>query len=219
MSARQKNNDGQEKEGRLEAAAKEARKAARAKKTEEEPEETGSEETSSGEDAAAVTADAGDGAAAPAEVAEEEPLQKMNRLNDQLLRLTADFDNFRKRTQREKEEWSRYAAQSLMGKLIPVVDNLDAAALAVEGAGQEAKSVAEGFLMIHKQLADVLSQEGLTEILAMGAPFDPNVHEAVMTVERADGQEDNEVVMVLRKGYMYKDKVLRPSMVQVAKDM
>ena len=137
---------------------------------------------------------------------------------DQLLRMTADFDNFRKRMQRDKEEWSRYASQHLLEKLIPVADNLDAAALAVADAGPEARNLAEGFLMIHKQLTDVLSQEGLAEIPALGELFDPNVHEAMMTVERADGQADNEVVMVMRKGYRFKDKVLRPAMVQVAKD-
>ncbi|MEL7622334.1 MAG: nucleotide exchange factor GrpE [Clostridiales bacterium] len=143
--------------------------------------------------------------------------QEIEQLKDQLLRLNADFDNFRKRTSRDKQDWSRYASQTIVEKLLPVVDGLDAAALAVNSSGQEAKSVAEGFLMIQKQLLDILGQEGLAEIPALDQEFDPNVHEAVMTIACTGDQKDNQIVMVLRKGYMYKDKVLRPSMVQVAK--
>jgi molecular chaperone GrpE len=144
--------------------------------------------------------------------------QEADQARDQYLRLTADFDNFRKRTQREKQDWSRYASQSMMEKLLPVIDNLDAASAAVAGAGQEMTNMAEGFRLIQKQLTDILSQEGLAEIPALGEMFDPNVHEAVMTVSCGDGQEDNQIVMVMRKGYMFKDKVLRPAMVQVAKN-
>lgn len=143
--------------------------------------------------------------------------QEMEQLKDQLLRLNADFDNFRKRTSRDKQDWSLYASQTIVEKLLPVIDGLDAATLAVNSSGQEAKSVAEGFLMIQKQLLDILGQEGLAEIPALDQDFDPNVHEAVMTVACTGEQKDNQIVMVLRKGYMYKDKVLRPSMVQVAK--
>ena len=137
---------------------------------------------------------------------------------DRFLRLSADFDNFRKRTIRDKEDWSRYASQSMMEKLLPIADNLDAAEAAVMNAGAEAQSVAEGLRMIQRQFIEVLSQEGLSEIQALGEVFDPTIHEAVMTVAPADGQRENEVTAVFRKGYMYKDKVLRPSMVQVAKD-
>lgn len=143
--------------------------------------------------------------------------QEIEQLKDQLLRLNADFDNFRKRTSRDKQDWSRYASQTIVEKLLPVVDGLDAAAMAVNSSGREAKSVAEGFLMIQKQLLDILGQEGLAEIPALDQEFDPNVHDAVMTVACTEDQKDNQIVMVLRKGYMYKDKVLRPSMVQVAK--
>ncbi|MCL1849602.1 MAG: nucleotide exchange factor GrpE [Clostridiales bacterium] len=147
----------------------------------------------------------------------EEAQESMDQLKDRILRLNADFDNFRKRTQREKLDWGRYASQSMIEKLLPVADNMDAAMAALASAGDEAKSVSEGFVMIHKQLVDVLANEGLTEIPALGEAFDPNVHEAVMMVSPAEGQADNQVVMVVRKGYMFKDKVLRPAMVQVAK--
>ncbi len=165
---------------------------------------------------------AGEAEAVSGEVLEESDAaakaqQEIEQLKDQLLRLNADFDNFRKRTSRDKQDWSRYASQTIVEKLLPVVDGLDAAALAVSSSGQEAKNVAEGFLMIGKQLLDILGQEGLQEIPALAQEFDPNVHEAVMTVACTGDQQDNCIVMVLRKGYMYKDKVLRPSMVQVAK--
>ena len=148
-----------------------------------------------------------------------DPYAEIERLRDQYLRLNADFDNYRKRTLRDKQDWSRYASQSMMEKLLGVIDNFDAAASSMTSAKQDAKSLAEGFLMIHKQLTDILSQEGLAEIPALGEQFDPNVHEAVMTVSPGKGQKENEVALVMRKGYMFKDKVLRPSMVQVAKDI
>ena len=152
---------------------------------------------------------------------DEEPepdREDVGEIKDRLLRLSADFDNFRKRTQKEQQDWRQYASQSMMEKLLPVMDNMDAAEAAVLNASPEAKNVAEGFQMIHKQLMDILLQEGLSEILALGMPFDPNIHEAVMMVSPAEGQRENEVVAVLRRGYMFKDKVLRPVMVQVAKN-
>ena len=149
----------------------------------------------------------------------DDPRVEIERLRSQYLRLNADFDNFRKRTQRDKQEWSRYASQDIVEKLLRVMDNFEAATGAVTSGTADAANVTEGFLMIYKQLIDILSQEGLTEIPALGEPFDPNKHEAVMTVSPGAGQKDNEIVMVMRKGYMLKDKVLRPSMVQVAKDM
>ena len=159
------------------------------------------------------------------ELLEAEEVQELNGENaeewkDRFLRLSADFDNFRKRTLRDKEDWSKYASQNIMEKLLPIADNLDAAEAAVTNAntGAEAQSLAEGLRMIHRQFMDVLGQEGLSEIPSLGELFDPNVHEAVMTVATAAGQKENEIAAVLRKGYLYKDKVLRPSMVQVAKN-
>lgn len=149
---------------------------------------------------------------------QRDPQEDMEQLRDQFLRLNADFDNYRKRMQRDREDWSRYASQSFMEKLLPVVDNLDAAVSAMANVSQEVKTVAEGFLMIHKQLVEALNQEGLAEIPALGALFDPNIHEAVMTVRPGENEADGQVVMVIRKGYMFKDKVLRPAMVQVAKE-
>lgn len=137
---------------------------------------------------------------------------------DQLLRLSADFDNYRKRTQKEKEDWARYAAQGLMEKMLTVIDGLDHASRSVEQLTPEVQKVVEGFVMIQRQLLDILQQEGLKEIDACGQPFDPNFHEAVMQMPPANGEPDNQVIGVLRKGYMYRDRVLRPCMVQVAKE-
>ena len=148
----------------------------------------------------------------------ESETDEAGQLRDQLLRLSADFDNFRKRAQKEKQDWSLYASQNIMEKLLPVADSFDAAVNAVANAGQEAKNMAEGFLLIHRQFTEILNQAGLKEINALGEIFDHNIHDAVMTVNRAKDQEENQIVLVLRKGYMFHDKVLRPAMVQVAKD-
>ena len=136
---------------------------------------------------------------------------------DQLLRLSADFDNFRRRTQKDKEDWSHYAVQNMIEKFLPVLDGLDHAMTAVESAGPETQKVLDGFMMIQKQFADILQQEGLKEIQALNQPFDPNFHEAVIHAAPAEGEEDNQVVMVLRKGYTFRDRLLRPSMVKVTK--
>lgn len=136
---------------------------------------------------------------------------------DRLLRLSADFDNFRRRTQKDKEDWSHYAVQNMIEKFLPVLDGLDHAVAAVETAGPETRKVLDGFMMIHKQFADILQQEGLKEIQALNQPFDPNFHEAVIHAAPEEGQEDNQVVMVLRKGYTFRDRLLRPSMVKVTK--
>jgi molecular chaperone GrpE len=143
---------------------------------------------------------------------------ELDKTQDQLVRLSADFDNFRKRTQREKEDWSRYAVQDLLEKLLSVLDGLDQASAAVAQASQEARGLIDGFVMIQRQLLEVLQQEGLKEIPALNEDFDPNVHEAVMQAPPEEGEQDNQVVMVLRKGYMYRDRVLRVSMVKVAKE-
>ncbi len=148
----------------------------------------------------------------------EEIKKELSQTKDQLMRLSADFDNFRKRTLRDREDWSRYAGESLIRKLLPVLDDMDHAAAAVENSGEEGKRVGDGFLMIQKRLLDILNQEGLKEIEALGQEFDPVYHEAVMQAPPQEGEKDNQVLMVLRKGYMFKDKVLRASMVKVAKD-
>lgn len=144
--------------------------------------------------------------------------RELEEAKERILRLHAEFDNFRKRTQREKEEWYQYAAQSLLENLLPVVDNLERALDTVNNMSDEVQSLFSGFDLIRRQLVEVLEKEGVQPIPALGEEFDPNIHEAIMQVPLEDGQSDNQVVEELRKGYRYKDRVLRPSLVKVAKN-
>ena len=213
MSTKQKSGDDREKDFRQEdGIPNQAKKKPKAPKAGEDAKET---PVDPGVETTEGTADDGETAAMDGP---EALRQEIDRLNDQYLRLSADFDNYRKRMLREKEDWSRYASQSIMEKLLPVVDNFDVATQAVQNAGPEVTKVAQGFLMIYRQLTDILTQEGLTEIYALGEMFDPTLHEAVMTASLEKGQKDNQVIRVLRKGYRFKDNLLRPAMVQVAKD-
>jgi molecular chaperone GrpE len=150
----------------------------------------------------------------PETVQTVDPLQAAQ---DRLLRLSADFDNYRKRSLRERDEWSKYAALNLLEKLLPIMDSMDRAVESVETQSEEVQNNLEGFRMIQRQLSDTLQKEGLTEIEALDQPFDPACHEAVMQAPVEEGQQDNQVVEVLRKGYRYHDRVLRAAMVKVAK--
>lgn len=128
--------------------------------------------------------------------------------------LQADYDNFRKRTQREKEDLAKYASEKIVTDILPVLDNLERG-LAASQKTKDFESLAKGVEMILKQLTGVLEKEGLVPIEAVGSEFDPVKHEAVMRVD-AEGCEPNTVVDELQKGYYLKDKVLRPSMVRVS---
>lgn len=136
---------------------------------------------------------------------------------DQLLRTTADFENFKKRVARERQEATRYASESLLQKLIPVLDNFDMALLAANNPQTSSvQSIQTGVNMIAQQLRSVLADAGLEEIDATSKPFDPNLHEAVSQKETADAPE-GDVVQQLRKGYKLRDRLLRPAGVVVAK--
>nr|WP_156160028.1 nucleotide exchange factor GrpE [Paenibacillus sp. E194] len=130
------------------------------------------------------------------------------------LRAQADFDNFRRRTLKEKEDLAKYASAKLVTELLPVLDNFERA-LATEQAASEAESFIKGVDMIFRQLGQVLEQEGVKPMEAVGQPFNPEFHQAVMTVE-TDEYEEGTVVEELQKGYLLKDKVLRPAMVKVS---
>lgn len=138
-------------------------------------------------------------------------------LRDRLLRVHADFDNYRKRVNKEKEEWFKYASQDLIEKLLPVLDNFERAILAIDEQNEEVKNVLSGIKMIEKQLIEILEKEGLEPIVAVGSDFDPFLHEAVMQVPAPEGVADNQVVEEIRKGYLFKGRLLRASMVKVAK--
>ncbi|WP_139193068.1 nucleotide exchange factor GrpE [Anaerobacillus alkalilacustris] len=135
-------------------------------------------------------------------------------LNDRLLRVQADYDNFRRRTRQEKEAAAKYRSQSLLEELIPAIDNFDRA-LGVNAESDEAKSIQQGMEMVYRQLTEALKNEGLEVIEAVGQDFDPHYHQAVMQVESEDYQP-NVVVEELQKGYKLKDRVIRPSMVKVS---
>lgn len=174
--------------------------------------------------AAEETAEQADAAAAEEETSTEsveELKARIEALNAQteeymqrLARSQADFDNFRKRTIREKEELGKYASSKLIAELIPVIDNFGRA-LDTRPEGEASESFVKGVEMIYRQFDSVLQAEGLTTMEAVGQPFNPEFHQAVMQVE-SDEHEEGIVVEELQKGYMLKDKVLRPAMVKVS---
>ena len=136
---------------------------------------------------------------------------------DRLVRTSADFENFKKRAAREKIESAHYATFSLLGKIIPVIDNFEMALAAAQtAAGEKNSALQSGVAMIQTQLKSVLTEAGLEEIDATGKPFDPTFHEAVSQLESDTVPEDH-VVQQLRKGYKLKDRLLRPATVIVAK--
>lgn len=132
-------------------------------------------------------------------------------LNVKYLRLMADFQNFKRRTEKEKSDIYAFANEKIISDLLDVIDNFERA-LAV---GAEGDSFAEGMNMIFKQLQGVLEKAGVVEIKAQGEDFDPNFHNAVMTEDSTE-YESGKVTAVLQKGYMLNSKVIRPSMVKVA---
>jgi len=136
---------------------------------------------------------------------------------ERLLRTTADFDNFKKRAAREKIESAQYATFSLLQKVLPVLDNFEMALAAAQNAkGDKLAALQSGVAMIQQQLKSALTETGLEEIDATGQLFDPNFHEAVSQQESAEVEEGH-VLQQLRKGYKFKDRLLRPATVIVAK--
>jgi molecular chaperone GrpE len=135
-------------------------------------------------------------------------------LENKLLRAQADFENYRRRVQREKEDLAIYANQKLVLNLLPVLDNLDRALGTSAIPGDE--KLRQGVELTARSFRDILAKEGVTAIDAVGKPFDPNFHEAVMTAE-SDEHEEDTVIAEFQKGYQMADRVIRPSMVQVSK--
>ena len=134
---------------------------------------------------------------------------------DDLRRLQADFDNYRKRTLREQTARAASASQALVAKLLPVLDNFELAVSAAEQS-RDFDRMLKGVEMVFGELREVLQGEGLVKIEAEGKPFDPERHEAVVAVEQED-TEPGTVVDIVRTGYELRGKVLRPAMVKVAK--
>jgi len=132
-------------------------------------------------------------------------------LQDRLLRARAEFDNFRRRAERERSEYLQFASMDAVRSILPVLDDFERA-LQVETADKE---YARGVELIYNRLSDILRRSGLEPIETAGKLFDPNIHEAVQRVETEDA-EDQAILDVLQKGYNFKGKLLRPAWVKVA---
>jgi len=140
--------------------------------------------------------------------------QEKDESYNKLLRIQAEYDNFKKRTQKEKQSERKYKSQDLINELLPAIDNFERA-LKVE-IGEDASNFVEGMSMVYRQILDALESQGVEEIKSVGEEFDPNVHHAVMQVED-DEHESNIILEEMQKGYMLKDRVIRPAMVKVNK--
>ena len=138
--------------------------------------------------------------------------EKIADLEDRVKRQMAEFENFRKRTDKEKSQMFDMGAKNVIEKILPVIDNFERGLENVPADADEA--FANGMKMIYKQMTDELDKLGVKPIEAVGQPFDPNIHNAVMQVE-SDEYESGTVAQELQKGYMYRDTLVRPSMVSV----
>ena len=146
---------------------------------------------------------------------EVNPLQeKYDTLNNQYIRLAADFDNYRKRQEQEKEALLKYGAESTLKKMIEVLDNFERGLKAIETV-EDCEKVKECYNLAYKNFKDVLTKAGLEPIKAEGETFDPNFHEAVMQTPSTEHPEHT-IIAELQKGYKLGDKVLRPTLVNVA---
>lgn len=168
--------------------------------------ENGSEETAGEEE----KPDKAEGEAEAPEK-KDKKTEQIEELTDRLQRSMAEFDNYRKRTEKEKAGMYVIGAKEVIEKILPVVDNFERGL----GAAQEGDAFAEGMQMVYKQLMTALSDMGVEPIEAEGKTFDPNLHNAVMHVEDEEAGE-NVIVEELQKGYLYKEFVVRHSMVKVA---
>jgi molecular chaperone GrpE len=154
------------------------------------------------------------GAPADTTAENEELHRQLAEKNDRLLRALAEADNIRRRAQRDREDAVRYAAESLLKDVIPVLDNLDRALDAARGAG-ESSSIVDGVELIRREFLKVLEKHGVTRYSAMGQRFDPNQHEAIARVVSLDKEPDT-VVGETVPGYALRGRVLRPAQVAVA---
>ena len=152
-----------------------------------------------------------------ADTQNNDPLEELRRekdsLQDRLLRTAAEFDNYRKRVERERRDLADYMKADILAEILPIVDNFERA---LQAPSSDTDSLRKGVELIHKQMHDFLRKRGVTPIEALGADFDPNFHQAVIH-ETSPSHRDGEVIEELQRGYMLGDKLLRPAMVKVAK--
>ena len=150
------------------------------------------------------------------EESQPDPLEDLRRerdgLQDRLLRTAAEFDNYRKRMDRERRELADYTAGEVISELLPIIDNLERALQ----AAAEDDPLRKGVELTHRQMLDLLRKRGVKPIEALGADFDPNFHQAVIHEESTEHRE-GEVMAELQRGYVVGDRLLRPAMVKVAK--
>lgn len=143
--------------------------------------------------------------------------QERDDLYERLLRTTAEFDNYRKRTERERSSLYESAAAQVLQELLPAIDDLERALRATETGGDPAlERYRQGFELIHRQLLEVLRRRGVEPLEVVGEAFDPEWHESVAT-EPAEGRPDGEITAEIRRGYRIGQRLLRPAMVRVAK--
>jgi molecular chaperone GrpE len=146
---------------------------------------------------------------------EIEQLQKeASEMRELAQRKQAEFENYRKRMERERLDLARYAGADIVKEVLPVLDNLERARSYAAGSSEE--QLRDGIGIIHRQLQEILTRVGLTEVESQGKPFDPHVHEAVTQSETEEHPEGT-VLEVFQKGYLFKDRLLRPAMVSVAR--
>lgn len=152
-------------------------------------------------------------ASPPAEV--EQLRRELEQAKTDYLRVLADVENTKKRLQREKEEFTKYAAEAVLRDVLPIVDSLGQALVAVDKQS-DPQSVIKGVHLIYRQLLGLLEQEGVKRISTIGETFDPHRHEAVGHVDAAEGQADGTIVEEVRAGYTMHGKVVRPAMVKIS---
>jgi molecular chaperone GrpE len=159
----------------------------------------------------------GSSAAKPVEIGAASETEKLkaerDALLDRLARLQAEFDNARKRAVRDQQEFREYAAADVIKNILPTLDNFERALK----AGGDSTDFRNGIELIYRQFQDALQKIGVQPIVAMGQPFDPRVHEAVEMVDSTE-VPDHHVLDELQRGYKYKDRLLRPAMVRVARN-
>jgi molecular chaperone GrpE len=155
---------------------------------------------------------------AAAAASDADPAAELRRerdaLQDRLLRTAAEFDNYRKRVDRERREFAEYAGADVLTDILPIIDDLERALQAP--AGTDVDGYRRGVELILKQMQNLLQKRGVRPIDAVGIPFDPRVHEAVIH-EVSDAHREGEVIAELRRGYTLGDRLLRPAVVKVAK--
>ena len=222
MGKKDKKNSREETIEKLKGLKKAAEQEAKEQKEEAKAEEKEAEKKAEAEapgEKAAEAAEEKKEEAAPAAEEEKAPAgdkaqAKIDELNDKVMRQMAEFENYRKRTEKEKQAMFEVGAKSVIEKLLPVVDNFERGLASL--SEEEAKGAfAKGIEMVYKQLMEELSKLEVKPIEAVGKEFDPNLHNAVMHVEDEEAGE-NTVVEEFQKGYTYREAVIRHSMVKVA---